>query len=395
MKPHIRIYALTLGITISSILSSGIAQQDTTHLVLDNTIVLQNIAGRLGHMAYNSKQNVIYLAALSNNTLEIVDLQNNKTIRSIKSLRQPIDVEYVPGVDIILVACLGDGLCRAFNASTFKEETSFRFDNNVSLVKYSPAQQALYIGYGEGAIALADANTLKYKTTIKLPVHPEAVAIDENAGKMYVNLTKNRAVGVIDLKSNTLINSFQLAEVSDNYPIAYDKTHKRLFIGCRKPAKLLVVDAEKGNKIAAIDIDGDANDIFFDEARKQIYVACGDGYLHIIRQEVKEVKQPIQESSSIAKQPTKTAAKSGTKSGTKTSTTTKKTAQKNQKQTTAQKPSQPQYRMVLQDNYTTITRTFTGNGARTAIFLPESGQIVVAVPAAANKDAMLLVYRVK
>ncbi|MGC8803825.1 MAG: YncE family protein, partial [Bacteroidales bacterium] len=113
------------------------AQQDTSYIILENTIVLQNISGRLGHMAYSAKQGTIYLAALSNNTLEVIDLQDKKTIKSIKSLRQPVDVEYLPGSNVVLVACLGDGLCRAFNASTYKEETSFRFDQNVSLVKYN------------------------------------------------------------------------------------------------------------------------------------------------------------------------------------------------------------------------------------------------------------------
>jgi len=386
MKPHSHAYTLIKGIMLFAFLPVCVAQQDTIYLKLVNTIVLQNISGRLGHMAYNEKQGVVYLAALSNNTMEVVDLQNKKTIRSVKSLRQPVDVEYVSHVDLVFVACLGDGLCRAFNTNTFKEETSFRFDNNVSLVRYSPAFQMLYIGYGEGAIALIDANTIKYKTTIKLPVHPEAMVIDENAAQMFVNLPKSREIGVIDLKTNTHPRSFSMDNIADNYPVAYDKINKRQFIGCRKPAKLVVVNSENGNRIADVDIEGNVNVLYYDEARKQIYATCGDGYLHVIRQEFKEVKQQIQESKSAAAQQSKAPAKTGAKN--------QKTSKQPPKKPAA-KPSQPQYRTVIQDSYTSVSRIFTGNGARTSLYVPALGQIVVASPAATGKEAQLLIYHVK
>ncbi|MCX7986818.1 MAG: WD40 repeat domain-containing protein [Bacteroidales bacterium] len=385
MRLNFKAIAHFTGILLISLSSSLRAQSDTSHVELMYTVTLQNITGRLGQMAYNGKQGVIYLAALSNNTLEVIDLQNKKTVRSIKSLRQPIDVEFQPNSDLIFVACLGDGLCRVFNTNTFKEETSFRFDNNVSLVKYSPAFQMVYIGYGEGAIALVDANTLKYKTTIKLPVHPEAACVDENAGIMFINLPKNREIGVIDLKSNTVGSSLKLSESSENYPLAYDKDNKRLFIGCRKPSQLLVINSENGSKISSLNIDGDVNEIYYDGSKHQIYVTCGDGYLHIIKQEIKEVKQLIKEP-----KPTGTQNKPVAKSSSKNPKNNKQT-----KKPAASKPTQPQYKTVLQDNYTTLARIFTANGARTSVFIPESSQIIVAAPAFADKDARLLVYRIK
>ena len=386
MKPNKCIKAHLTLMTLVSFLPFCVAQEDTTYLKPLTTIVLQNIPGRLGHMAYNEKQGVIYLAALSNNTLEIVDLQNKKAIRSVKSLRQPVDVEYVSNADLVFVACLGDGLCRAFNTNTFKEETSFRFDNNVSLVRYNPAFQMLYIGYGEGAIALIDANTLKYKTTMKLPAHPEAIALDDKAGVMFVNLPKTHEIGVVELKNNSITRSFPLTNTAENYPLAFDPTNKRLFVGCRKPAKLVVINSENGDRIADVNIDGDVNVLYYDEARKQIYATCGDGYLHVIKQEVKEIKQQLKETKTTAAPQNKTTAKSGAKK----TKTTKQTPKKPATQAT-----QPQYRTVIQDSYTSVAKIFTGNGARTSLYIPALQQLVVAVPATAGKDARLLIYQVK
>ena len=153
MRKYFLFSALFFSVVLSMNFKNCRSQTTSTPIELVNSISLTNISGRLGHMAYNNKQQVVYLAALSNNTMEIIDLQNKKTIRSIKSLRQPIDVEYIPNVDIVFVACLGDGLCRAFNANNFKEEISLRFDNNVSIVRFSPTFQMLYVGYGDGSNA--------------------------------------------------------------------------------------------------------------------------------------------------------------------------------------------------------------------------------------------------
>ncbi|MGC8804026.1 MAG: YncE family protein, partial [Bacteroidales bacterium] len=252
------------------------------------------------------------------------------------------------------------------------------------LVKYNPSLQTIYIGYGEGAIALIDANMLKYKLSIKLPVHPEAITIDNSSDKMYVSLTKNREIGVIDLKNNTLGKTLHLPDGAENYPLAFDKINKRLFVGCRKPAKLLVLDAENGKKLAAIDLDAEVNELFYDEVRKQIYVTCGDGYLHIVKQDIKEIKQQVEKSAAPG-QTSKTTPKTGSNTKKTTSQTSKKPATN----------TQPQYRIVKQDTYATVVRLFTASGARTSLYLPESSQLIVAAPASGDKDARLLVYRLK
>lgn len=148
----------------------------------------------------------------------------------------------------------------------------------------------------------------------------------------------------------------------------------------------MVVNSENGNRIADVDIEGNVNVLYYDEARKQIYATCGDGYLHVIRQEFKEVKQQIQESKSAAAQQSKAPAKTGAKN--------QKTSKQPPKKPAA-KPSQPQYRTVIQDSYTSVSRIFTGNGARTSLYVPALGQIVVASPAATGKEAQLLIYHVK
>jgi YVTN family beta-propeller protein len=370
MKTIISSIFLIIIVCSSSIIGQVKDNTIATPLEFTTSIPMFNVTGRIGHMAYNNKLQLIYVAALSNNTMQVVDMQSKKVIHSIKSLNQPNGVAFNPATDMIFIACFGDGLCRGFNSNTYSEANSQNLGGIVNTVIYSPLSQRLYIGYGEGAVAVYDANSIKIKSTIKLPAHPESFQIDENSNILFVNIPKTRQLDIIDLKNNVIKNSWKIEEAAENYPMALDTANHRLFIGCRNPAKLLVLDSETGNKIASIDIYGDVNDIFYNSITKQIYVCCGEGYLNIIKQDIKQVEQVI-------KQDTKQATKG--KAGTKQ-------VKQNIKQQT---------KLVKQDTYETISKIFTSAGARTALFIPELNQLIVAAPAASGKDAQLMIYRIK
>jgi hypothetical protein len=66
--------------------------------------------------------------------------------------------------------------------------------------------------------------------------------------------------------------------------MALDEANHRLFVGCRKPAKVLVIDTETGKTVAAIDCCGDADDLFYDGSSKRVYVSGGEGYITVIQQ---------------------------------------------------------------------------------------------------------------
>jgi DNA-binding beta-propeller fold protein YncE len=66
--------------------------------------------------------------------------------------------------------------------------------------------------------------------------------------------------------------------------MALDEGDHRLFIGCRSPAKLLVLDTETDKTVASLDIVGDTDDLFYDAANKRIYVSGGEGRVTVISQ---------------------------------------------------------------------------------------------------------------
>src|SRR5258708_18875281 len=68
-----------------------------------------------------------------------------------------------------------------------------------------------------------------------------------------------------------------VAGAKANFPMALDEANHRLFVGCRRPAKVLVYDTTTGKESGSFDIVGDTDDLFYDAARRRLYVSGGEG----------------------------------------------------------------------------------------------------------------------
>ena len=69
-----------------------------------------------------------------------------------------------------------------------------------------------------------------------------------------------------------------------NFPMALDEASPRLFIGCRNPPRLVVMDTANGKPVTDLAIAGDTDDLFYDAALKRLYVTCGEGFIDVIDQ---------------------------------------------------------------------------------------------------------------
>src|SRR4051812_12080044 len=68
-------------------------------LRLERTIALEGVKGRIDHLAVDVKNQRLFIAALGNNTLEVIDLKTGQRVRSIADLGEPQGVAYVPSVN--------------------------------------------------------------------------------------------------------------------------------------------------------------------------------------------------------------------------------------------------------------------------------------------------------
>lgn len=78
-------------------------------LVLDSTIPLPGVGGRIDHMAIDRGRQRLIVAALGNGTVEVIDLATGKPRQRIGGLKEPQGVAYADKADVVVVASAGDG----------------------------------------------------------------------------------------------------------------------------------------------------------------------------------------------------------------------------------------------------------------------------------------------
>src|ERR1700681_1665192 len=122
------------------------AQKEPLHLV--QTIPMPNVKGRIDHMDVDVKGKRLFVAGLENGSLEVVDLQAGKWLRSIPGFKKTQGVAYVPSLNKVFAASGDDGMLRVFRAHTLHLLDTIKLDLGPNRVVYDPHSKLLYGGYG-------------------------------------------------------------------------------------------------------------------------------------------------------------------------------------------------------------------------------------------------------
>src|SRR6267142_1924703 len=163
MKTPYLLLACTLSISVPA--------AETVPLKLIQTIPLTGVKGRFDHFAIDTTGDRLFVAALGNNSLEVIDLAAGKRIQSVPGMSKPTGVLYLP---------------------------------------------------------------------------------------------EAKQVAVVDREKRAVIATWAMDKFQANLPMALDEANHRLFIGCRKPIRLVVLDTDTGKSVTDLAISGDTDDLFND-----------------------------------------------------------------------------------------------------------------------------------
>lgn len=253
-------------------------------LRLAGTVPMPGVEGRIDHMAIDVQGQRLFVAALGNDTLEIVDVKNRKLLHTISGLRDPQGIAYLANTNRLAVANGGDGSLRVFDGSSFELLKTIAYGDDADNVRYDPRADRIYTGYGSGALGITDQGGHKI-ADIKLDAHPESFQLEKNGPRIFVNLPRTRKIAVIDREMRTIVATWTTGGPLSNYPMAFDEANHRLFVICRRPARMVVLDTLTGKIVQSIPAVGDSDDVFYDSARKRIYAIGGEGAISVFQQQ--------------------------------------------------------------------------------------------------------------
>src|SRR5574341_1032936 len=126
--------------------------QDALPLRLGQTIPLPDVEGRIDHMAIDVRGQRLFIAALGNNSVEVLDLRAGKRIQSISGFHEPQGVGFVPEFNKIFIANGKSGACDVLDGTSFKRIKSVKFSGDADNVRYDATARRVYVGYGSGGL---------------------------------------------------------------------------------------------------------------------------------------------------------------------------------------------------------------------------------------------------
>lgn len=271
--------AMVCGLTLVPNLS---AQGSPLKLV--GTIPMPGVRGRIDHLSIDVKGHRLFVSALGNDTVEVLDLTSGKDIHSIAGMHEPQGVFYVPESNKIFVANGGDGVVRVLDGSSYRQLSTVQLSSDADDIRYDAAKTLIFVGYGSGGIAVLNAMSGRELGTVRLRGHAEAFEVENGGARIYVNVPEANELAVADWSRRSVIERWPMGEYRDNFPMAFDRARHRLFVVCRRPAELLALDSRSGKVVAHLAVASDADDVYYDVARRRIYVSGGQGAVSVVDQ---------------------------------------------------------------------------------------------------------------
>jgi DNA-binding beta-propeller fold protein YncE len=324
------------------VLGSLAVGQESATLSLEAHIPLPNVEGRIDHLSVDVKGERLFVAAVENHTLEVVDLKSSRRVHTIPDLAEPQGVFYDASTNRLFIACGLDGVTKILNGTTLQLLAIVKFPDDADNVSYDARGKGVIVGYagakqlrkrdeGTGGLGFVDSNG-KRTGDIVIDAHPESFRLEEAGTRLFVNVPDKKEIEVIDTVKRTVLARWPVTSAQNNFPMALDEAHHRLFVGCWMPPRLLVIDTESGKEVAAAEIAGKTDDLFYDSHRNRVYVLTSQGFLEVFQQ-----KDP--------------------------------------------------------DHYDRIARYATPSGTQTGLFVPEWGKLFAAVRKQGEQSAEIRVYQ--
>jgi DNA-binding beta-propeller fold protein YncE len=133
-------------------------------------------------------------------------------------------------------------------------------------------------------ITLIDPKDGTVTGTIDLGGQPEQGASD-GAGHLYVDLEDKDSVAVVDMKTLKVTATYPLGgKARQPAGLGLDAKNHVLFVMCRQPAKCVILDANDGKVLDALDIGTGTDGGGFNPATMEAFSSQRDGTVTIIRE---------------------------------------------------------------------------------------------------------------
>lgn len=280
---------ILMSVLVCSLLIHKIAAQGTSPLIQQHAIDLPGYIGDFDHFAVDRQRGRLLLAAEDHGTLEVFDLKTGNHLRTISGFDTPHSILVRPGARTILVTDSGKSMSKLLDSETYEKKGVVTLVPGADSIGYDSAENVVYIVTGGKDVdmktvelAAVDPTTGEKKRAITFEdSHVEAMAIEKDGNRLFINLTQTNKLAVVDRKTMKLLALWPVAAAEQNAMVVFDAAHHRLYIGCRKPGTIVTMNSDTGEVTGTMAGPLRSDELLFDAAAHRLYMPGGEGYVGV------------------------------------------------------------------------------------------------------------------
>jgi DNA-binding beta-propeller fold protein YncE len=171
-----------------------------------------------------------------------------------------------------------------FDASTTATIKPIVVDGNPDGLTFDSSSGRVYVlshsAPGITAITAADGTVAG---TVDLGAAPEQT-VGDGKGHLYVDLEDKDAIGVVDTKTFAVTARYPLGDKHTPAGLAMDTKSRVLFVACRNPASLVMMNADTGAVLDTIPISPGNDGVVFNPTTHEAFASQGDGTLAVVKE---------------------------------------------------------------------------------------------------------------
>ena len=272
-----------------SLLGASAAMAQNSSVKLIHSVDLPGYTGDFDHFAVDYDRNRLLLAAEDHGTLEVFDLKTYDHLKTISGFGNPHSILVRKGVNTIFITDSAKQGPTLRNADTYAKLKSIPMTPGSDTSKYDAPSNTLYIVTGGKDVDMKTANLEAFNpdTGARLGSitfqdnHVEAMAFVDSDPRIFINLTQTNKLAVVDRKSMKVINTWPVPPAQQNAMVAFDPDQHRLYVVCRAPGMVVVMNSDTGAVVGTQPAPLRADEVQYDQAAHRLYVPGGEGYMGI------------------------------------------------------------------------------------------------------------------
>ncbi len=279
----------TAAVAVSVIEDSSITVRDSVRaippLMLYEKVPMDNRLGRIDHM--DIKENRIFFSYLGSNGVGVDNRFDGKEVAFIPGVPEAQGEVFAPGYDELFSAS-AQGKVYIFDGTNYRLKKTLNLGTDADDEIWDSVHKVVMVGFGEkeGGIAEIDPTTDRLVgKVLKTGGHPERFLVERHGLMIYVNCPDAGNVVEAINRNTGEEQKWSLHGLRENNTMALDEADHRLFTVTRKIPMLVVFDTNTGQIVARVPgIAGEADDAYFDAARKRIYIIGGSGFVSVVQE---------------------------------------------------------------------------------------------------------------